>query len=66
MKNKKQEFLKDIGKRCKKFRIEKLQVKQEYVAKQLNMSQQSISNFENGKNDNMHILAWYIEWGFVL
>lgn len=57
--------LKDVGKRCKDFRVSQglLQVD---VAIDTGYSSENISAFECGRNDNLLILLWYFEHGMKL
>lgn len=54
--------LREMGQRCKKYRIEHgfLQVD---VAKETGYSVENISSFETGRNDNARILLWYVTHG---
>ena len=56
--------LKDMGKRCKQFRIEK-GFFQNDVAIDTGYSVENISSFETGRNDNARILIWYLEHGMT-
>lgn len=57
--------LKHIGARCREVRIAR-GLKQTDVADQLGCSSMNISAFECGRNNNAHILAWYIRAGQAL
>ena len=52
----------DMGKRCKKYRIEH-GFYQSDVAKETGDSVENISSFETGRNDNARILLWYFVHG---
>lgn len=52
----------DMGKRCKKYRIEH-GFYQSDVAKETGYSVENISSFETGRNDNARILLWYFAHG---
>lgn len=54
--------LKAIGKRCQEFRLS-LGYTQDDVGYILGYSRETISMFENGKNDNLLIFLWYISMG---
>lgn len=53
-----------IGARCKAYRMS-LGYYQADVAKFLDYSKENISAFENGRNDNLRILLWYILHGMT-
>ena len=59
------EILKEVGQRCKNFRIEKGYYQTD-VARDLGYSLENISSFENGRNDNAIILLWYIMHGMPI
>ena len=59
------EILKEVGQKCKNFRIEKGYYQTD-VARDLGYSLENISSFENGRNDNAIILLWYIKHGMTL
>lgn len=61
----KQNELKELGKRCKRFR-EDLGIKQLEVAIDMGVSRALISKFENGNTDSGVILSWYIKRGLKL
>lgn len=52
-----------IGKECRKFRKNFLNLTQEQVSEELGISQRALSVFENGLSDNMFILIYYINKG---
>lgn len=54
--------LKKIGAYCKTFR-EELGLYQFHVAIDTGYSKESVSSFENGRNNNATILLWYIRKG---
>lgn len=54
--------LRDIGQRCKKFRIERGYYQID-VASETGYSVENISAFETGRNDNARILLWYFAHG---
>lgn len=54
--------LKLIGKKCQEFRLS-LGYTQEDVGNCIGYSRETISMFENGKNDNLIIFLWYITMG---
>lgn len=54
--------LKEVGRRCKKFRIEQGYC-QFNVAAETGYSVENISAFETGRNDNARILLWYFSRG---
>lgn len=54
--------LKIIGKKCKEFRMS-LGYTQDDVGYSIGYSRETISMFENGKNDNLLIFLWYISMG---
>lgn len=54
--------LHEVGKRCKKFRIERDYYQMD-VAIETGYSVENISAFENGRNDNARILLWYFAHG---
>lgn len=51
-----------IGKKCKDFRLS-LGILQSQVAEDTGYSIENISKFENGNNNNMKILLWYLQHG---
>lgn len=51
-----------IGQRCADFR-RKINYTQQQVADELGYSVYNISAFENGRNDNGIIFAWYLDHG---
>lgn len=55
--------LKRLGASCKAYRKE-LGLTQTEVAKEIGVSREWVSGFENGRSKNLHILAWYIDRGF--
>lgn len=57
--------LKQIGYVCYSFRRIK-GYRQKDIADDLGMSEQSISLFENGKNNSATILLWYIRHGLTI
>lgn len=61
----KHDVLKKIGNECRELRL-LLGLKQTCVAVDTNYSQDTISGFENGRNNNMFILLWYINYGLDL
>ena len=54
-----------LGLTCKEFR-KSLGVPQTVVANETNYTNQSISYFEQGKNDSFSILAWYLQNGLTI
>jgi transcriptional regulator with XRE-family HTH domain len=54
--------LRDIGRRCKEFRVERGYFQTD-VAKDTGYSVENISSFETGRNDNARILLWYFAHG---
>ena len=54
--------LKEIGLRCKLFRIEQGYT-QEQVAMEIGYTKENVSAFECGRNNNCRILMWYIAHG---
>lgn len=59
------EVLKAIGKACRKYRREVLKLTQFDVAEELFYSDCNIRAFENGRNDNATILAWFMSEGLT-
>lgn len=56
------ELIKFVGARCRTFR-QSIGLKQEVVAKETGYSVETVSGFENGRNNNASILLWYIAHG---
>ena len=56
---------KKCGKICARFRSDVLLMTQENVALELDYSQENISAFENGRNNNFLILEWYVKKGLL-
>ena len=54
--------LRDIGRRCKEFRVEHGYYQAD-VALDTGYSVENISAFETGRNDNARILLWYFVHG---
>ena len=54
--------LREVGKRCKQFRVEH-GFFQTDVAADTGYSVENISSFETGRNDNARILLWYFAHG---
>ena len=54
--------LRDIGRRCKEFRVEHGYYQID-VARDTGYSVENISAFETGRNDNARILLWYFVHG---
>lgn len=54
--------LREMGRRCKKFRIEQGYFQLD-VACETGYSVENISSFETGRNDNSRILLWYLAHG---
>ena len=54
--------LRDMGRRCKKFRVEHGYYQAD-VAQDTGYSVENISAFETGRNDNARILLWYFVHG---
>ena len=52
-----------IGEACRRWRVQHGYT-QDHIAQELHYTQTNISRFENGSNDNMTILLWYIKHGF--
>lgn len=57
--------LKNIGQQCRQLR-EALGLLQSDVAVDVGVSRETISAFENGRNNSAYLLAWYIEHGLEL
>ena len=57
--------LKEIGRQCQRLR-ESLGLLQTDIAADLNVSRETISAFETGRNDSAFLLSWYIEHGLEL
>lgn len=57
--------LESIGKACKSYR-RSLGYTQIDVANETGYTQQNISRFEKGTNDNSLILMWYVRHGMVI
>lgn len=57
--------LKDLGLKCKEFRIS-LGLLQSDVANDTGYSLENISSFETGRNDNARILLWYFMHGMTV
>ena len=62
---KKNRQLYTLGLLCRQIR-ELAGKKQSDIAKDLDLTPQSISLFENGRLDSIYILSWYIEHGLDL
>lgn len=54
--------LREIGQRCKKYRIEQGYLQRD-VARDTGYSSENVSSFESGRNDNSRILLWYFNHG---
>ena len=54
--------LREMGRRCKKFRVEHGYFQTD-VAADTGYSVENISSFETGRNDNARILLWYFAHG---
>lgn len=54
--------LREMGQRCKKFRVEQGYFQTD-VAADTGYSVENISSFETGRNDNARILLWYLMHG---
>ena len=54
--------LKLIGKKCQEFRLS-LGFTQDDVGYCIGYSRETVSMFENGKNDNLIIFLWYVTMG---
>lgn len=54
--------LREIGRRCKQFRVEQGYYQTD-VAADTGYSVENISAFETGRNDNARILLWYFSHG---
>lgn len=54
--------LREIGRRCKAYRIEQGYLQRD-VARDTGYSSENVSSFENGRNDNSRILLWYFAHG---
>ena len=54
--------LKDVGRRCKQFRVERGYYQTD-VASETGYSVENVSAFETGRNDNARILLWYFSHG---
>lgn len=54
--------LREMGRRCKEFRIEHGYYQTD-VAADTGYSVENISSFETGRNDNARILLWYFAHG---
>lgn len=57
--------LKEIGLRCKLFRIEHGYT-QEQIAREIGYSKENVSAFECGRNNNCRILMWYVARGMSI
>ena len=55
----------DIGKRCKEFRYE-IGYTQSDVAIETGYNDKTVAGFEQGRNNNAILLAWYISKGMTL
>lgn len=58
--------MKRIGSRCRDYRLNVLGLKQSDVADEIGYSKESVSAFENGRNNNAVILMYYINHGLDL
>lgn len=58
-------LLKRCGKLCAEYRRETLGKTQKDVAQDLGYSVENIASFEQGRNDNLLILLWYIKHGLL-
>lgn len=54
--------LKNLGKRCKQYRVDNGYLQLD-VAKDTGYSTENVSAFETGRNDNATILLWYFAHG---
>lgn len=54
--------LKDVGRRCKQFRVDRGYYQMD-VATETGYSVENVSAFETGRNDNARILLWYFAHG---
>lgn len=54
--------MKDVGAKCKAHR-EDLGLLQRHVAVDTGYSEENISSFETGRNDNARIMLWYVAHG---
>lgn len=54
---------KKIGRLCKYFREDVMEISQREVAEELKVNQSIISHFERGNNDSASILIYYISKG---
>lgn len=56
-------LLKELGQECKEFRktIGKTQTD---VSRDTGISREVVSDFENGRSQNLRIFLWYIDRGF--
>lgn len=57
--------LKDLGARCKQFRVERGYY-QSHVAQETGYTSENVSAFETGRNDNARILLWYLAHGMTI
>lgn len=57
------EIKKEIPLLCGKFR-KMLGITQEAMSAEVGYSKETISGFENGRNNNMEIFLWYLDKGF--
>lgn len=57
---------KRIGKICKAWRRGNTPASQAIVGEEIGFSRPAVENFENGKNDSMIILLWYLKRGMPL
>ena len=48
-----------IGQECQNHR-RRINIRQEQVGDEIGYSKQTISQFENGHNNNLYIFAWYL------
>ena len=54
--------LRIIGKECQKLR-RRLDIRQKQVGQEIGYAEKTISQFENGHNNNLYIFSWYLKHG---
>lgn len=55
-----------IGKRCKHFRTVTLNMRQSDVAEEIGCSRENVAAFEQGRNNNLNMLLWYMSKGLTI
>lgn len=58
-------FMRKLGAMCAAHR-RKLPCKQSDVAREMGVSQTTVSKFERGQNDSVRLLSWYVVRGLKL